>query len=446
MKRINTILFCLLVIFALSSCKKEDDKINIYLNQSSIEFNYEESSSKIYISNIGSEDFTWTASTASGFINFSKSTGKCEKNNYDEFEINLKRNEIQGDSVSATVNVTTSLGDNQEIDIIILNYPENKFRFDFSLYDAKYDYINDLLLMRPSYNNNFVAIFDVKNYLLRKINFQDHPLDITIMPQGGIAVVSFQNYSAVTIDIIENKVLETYSINNQSFAEIIGAPNNQVYFLPSYSYDDIGVLDIISGSFTKYSFSISLDINQALLHPTGNYIYGVDYSELIKLNIENQYPAFEYSTYSYDPDGEIWLSKDGLNIFTKSKKRLLINPEISGVDVISEETLPLEDYSLYYIEHNIHNNEYYTITANYKSSNNITGGDKIIILDNNFMPAGTIELEDFYYLLSGEPGYQITNSYANYIFCTSNGNKIIVISQASGYYGGYLWGIEVIER
>lgn len=90
--------------------------------------------------------------------------------------------------------------------------------------------------------------------------------------------------------------------------------------------------------------------------------------------------------------------------------------------------------------------EYYAITTNSSSSSN-SDCDKLYVLDNTFQSAGTIELEYFYYSQSGSPGYQIVSPSAEFVFSSSDGNKIIVISEASNYYySDEGWGIEIIDK
>jgi len=352
-----------------------------------------------------------------------------------------------GDSISASVRLTTNKGDDQMINIFIFNYPENKIRLDFNIFRADYDYSNDRIIMIPYFYQEFVSIYDVSTNTFHRVELNDQPYDITIMPGGGVATIGFQSNSVVTVNTDEYKVIDYLSTDNDSYETMVGAPGDLVYFFPAYSYDDIGILNISNGAFNKLSLNDNFDVEVAKLHPSGKYIYGSDYSDLAKLNIESSTPFVEYSTYQYNSYNNLWFSKDGNNIFLRSKLKLEINPTLSGLDIISDEPLPFNASYLFNFEHNKQKGEYYAITSNNSSSSYQSDCDKIYNLNENFQAAGTIDLEDFYYSNSGTPGYQIVPPSAAHVFCTSNGNKIIVITEASNdYFGTDAWGIEIFNR
>jgi len=446
MKRISFVFVFLSILFAFFSCEKEKDKTNIYLSQNEIEFDYEENYADFKMSNIGSEDFTWAASTESDFIFFTESSGLCKKNSFVEIGVNLNRSEITGDSISTSINISTDNGDDRTIEVLVLNYPEEKIRLGFQVYDAQYDYKNDQLVMIPNYYPNIVAIFDLSTLQIHQVEIEEDPRHITILPAGGIAVVSYQNGQfgmAATINTVTKKLIDTFSNDNVYYSDIIGAPENLVYFFPNYSNDKLGLLNIITGDFNY--LNNGFNIANAKLHPTGKYIYACDYSRLTKLNIENQLPVEEYSTYQYDTDGAVWISKDGDYIFTRSKQILKIEPEMEGIDIVESETLLLDRSYLHYIEQNEVKNEYYIIPSNYSYSPG-SQCDQIYIFGQNFNFKSTIDLEDYMYKINNSPGYQTSPPSAEYVFCSSDGNQIIVVTKGTVTYASDSWGIEIINR
>lgn len=447
MKRISLAIVYLSILIAFISCEKEKDKSNIYISLNEIAFDYDENYVNFKMSNIGSEDFTWNASAESDFIFFTESSGQCKKNNFVEIGVNINRSEITGDSISTSINISTDNGDDQTIEVFVLNFPEEKIRLGFRVRDAQYDYKNDQLVMIPYNYPNFVAIFDLSTLQIHQIDIDEQPYNLTIMPQGGTAVVSYQNsqygITSATINTVTKKLIATYSLDNESYSEIIGAPENLVYFFPNYSNNNLGLLNINTGDYNY--LNSGYNIVNAQLHPTGKYIYGSDYSDLTKLNIENQQPVEEYSTYQYDTDGYVWVSKDGDYIFTRSKQILRIEPEMEGIDIVESETLLLDRSYLHYIEQNEIKNEYYVIPTN----NSISYGsqcDQIFILNQNFNFKGTIDLEDYMFTSINNSGYQTSPPSAEYVFCSSDGIQIIVITQGSSQYQGDTWGIEIINR
>ena len=152
-------LACMLV--QLPGCKKEENR-NLLVSNSKITFGYEDTSTTITISDVGSSGFTWSVSTASDLLEFSKTNGTCSKNKPDAFDIRLLREKVHQDSIPATVTITASTGEKTSISLLILGFPEKKIRYNAQILAAAYDQVNNrLVLLSSSNSSRILDLFDV---------------------------------------------------------------------------------------------------------------------------------------------------------------------------------------------------------------------------------------------------------------------------------------------
>ena len=446
-QNLSILLFFILLLIQFSSCNKDEDEAVLYLSKTRVEFNYDENSAIVYISNIGSGDFTWNVNSEYDYIYFSKNSGTCSKNAPDEFEINIQRNKITGDSISASVMFSTSSGENQKISLFILNFPEEKIRLDYNIVDAEYDYVNDRLILLSNSYEHFIEIYDLNENKFHRITFNEYASELSVSQDGDYAVTGMQS-SNEHISYINLSALQfesEFEISND-VNDIVATSEKIAYIFPRYGYNEIGQLNLTNGNYSTYQFNQIGDDLIAKLHSSGNYIYAAgDYSKLIKFDISSTIPQMLYNTSSYDMDNKLWLSKDGTKIFTKNKKILHIDPALPGEDVTDVNDLTFADDYLYFIEQSSHLDEYYLITTDNYYSSSHSESDRILVYNNNFTQESIINLEKFYYLQQGQNGYSLADASAEYIFSSSDGSKIIVISMSDyNYYDN--WGIEIIEK
>ncbi len=445
-KNLSIIVIIALVI-QFSSCKKQEDEAGLYVSKNKIEFDYDENSAKVYISNIGSGEFSWNVSSIDDYIYFSKNSGTCSKNTPDKFDINIQRNKINEDSISTSVTVTTNTGESQVISLFILSFPEKKIRINYNVTDAEYDYINDRLVLLSDSYSFFVEIYDLNENKFHRIDLGQYVTSLSVSPDGNYAIagVGSSNEYISYINLADLKLNGEFGISGD-VNDIVAVPGIMSYIFPRYSYNEIGQLNLTNGNYSIYQFDQIGDDLIAKLHSSGLYIYAAgEYSKLIKFDISSTVPQMVYNTSSYDMDNKLWLSKDGTKIFTKNKEILHINPALPGEDVTDVSDLTFTDDYLYFIEQSSLLDEYYLITTDNYYSYHSSESDKILIYNNNFTHINTINLEKFYYIKQGQNVYSQDEASAAYVFSSSDGSKIIIISMSDyNYYDN--WGIEIIEK
>jgi hypothetical protein len=233
---------------------------------------------------------------------------------------------------------------------------------------------------------------------------------------------------------------------SNSISELVSAIGGLVYiFHYDYNYEsEMSILNLSSGVQNSFDFNGYLNIADAHMHQSGNYIYGVDYSDLIKIDISNADPILVYSHYISDLNGKIWLSRDGLRIFTDEKKILKINPELAGYDVTDQADLNISKSYIQGIEQDIIHSEYYAIPSNSYSFNDDSESQVVLVFNSSFEQIKTIQLEDYYFTNSYEPNIYLENPSAEYVFVSSDGNKIIIVSKATNSSNN--WGVEILDR
>ena len=435
----------LAVIF--SGCKKEDEEF-LYIDPASIEFGYDDDDMTVTVSNVGSEEFTWTVTGNLNLMEFSKTSGTCAKNSPDVFQIILKRYNIHQDNISESITISASTGESYKISLLIHGFPEDKVRINADVYDADYDYVHDKLALVCSDDGDaYIGIFDLLTATLSRLPIEfSYSGDISFAPDGSYLAVS-QDYDNMVTFIKHNENPPSSSFILSPFISEIVADNGGLVYVFHNNYDnsdEMSILNFITGQQSNYSLNGPLNLEDAHLHQTGNYIYGVDNYYLSKINISNDAPSVVYSEYISDLNDKIWLSKDGSRIFTDEKRILTINPELGGYDVTEQADLNIWSSYIQGIEQDIIHNEYYVIPSNNYSFNSDSDSQEILVFNNSFEQIKTILLEDYYFASNSQPYFYLVNPSAEYVFVSSDGNKIIVVSKASDYSSK--WGIEVLDR
>jgi hypothetical protein len=435
-------LICLL--FQFSGCKKEDTN-NLLVSNSKLTFDYSEQEKTITVSDAGSSEFTWTVSSPSDLLKFSKTSGSCSKNNPDDFKITLLREKVHQDSITTTVTITASTGETASIALLILGFPEKKIRYGSQIYDAGYDRVHNRLVMLTVSNSAWVLdILDIGTSQFTHIPLPGNGELLSVSPDGLYAVTSSNNNSRITYtDLVQNKIINTFSVEQFSH-DIIATTDKFCYYFPYYNNSDIGKLNLNTGAFASYNVTTSNDLSAAVLHPSGYYIYTAGYYSLGKIKISGPVPTLIYTNSNYSTDSKLWVSGDGTRLFTAARKMLNIDPSLPQNDITSDSDVPIGQSYIYTMENNLPHNEFYIIPSN-SSYGTDSQSRQLLVLDNDLATLRSITLEPFFISNSwGQPGYTTVDAVGKYVFSSSDGNKIIVISSADSYSS--TWGIEIIDR
>ncbi|MBN1340012.1 MAG: hypothetical protein JXA03_11855 [Bacteroidales bacterium] len=438
----------LCLLFFLVGCRKED-QVNLFVDSTDIEFDYDEDEQSVSVSCIGKEDFTWSVADAPSFIQFSKTSGSCAKNSPDKFNILLQRQHIHQDSVSTAFTIYASTGESISVSLFIHAFPGNKIMYNKTLRDVAFDYLHNRLLLLSYSSETYkcaVDLFDLNDQSFTTLPLTTQADYFSVSPQGDYLVTGSGsgNFLMQYIDLNTNSLMNDFYVQG-SMNGILAGFNKTVYLFYDYNFD-IATLNLVNGQYNTYDFGGYFSFEDVNLHPSGKYVYAADGYELTKFSVSGSQPAIMYSTYYYEKvNGLFWLSKDGNRIFTSLKTILTINPELPGNDVVQEETFPLQQEYIYCLEHNPAFNEFYIVpSGDYYGGS--APGDRIMVFDNDYQLQRTVVAEKFYSKKYFEPGYEITDPLVVAVFSGSGGNKIIAVTKPGSSYSQNVWGIEVIDR
>lgn len=210
---------------------------------------------------------------------------------------------------------------------------ENSSRFDFSIgvYKFRRTIFNVIdAVYNPNLDKLIVVGDDKKLYLY---SLEDHNTQVislgyqgssvSVLPDGSKAAVGHDgNISLVNLATLS--VEREYSISTNVF-DLEISTNGYVYAMPKTDqWESLRALNLSNGEETLQNGSLVRAGTSIKMHPSQDYIYGADRglspSDIEKYDIRNGTSTYLYdSPYhgDYSMCGDLWMSKDGLRIFTR---------------------------------------------------------------------------------------------------------------------------------
>ena len=150
------------------------------------------------------------------------------------------------------------------------------------------------------------------------------PNCVSVGPNGIYAAVGHDAF--ISYVNLQNATVEKMLDVSADVFDIVLAGNGYVYAMPRRDqWENIRCIEIAKNIETLHSGNSVYAGTQMKLHPAGKAIYGADNgispSDIEKYSIENGTAKYLYdSPYhgDYSMGGDLWISEDGLRIFTKS--------------------------------------------------------------------------------------------------------------------------------
>lgn len=192
---------------------------------------------------------------------------------------------------------------------------------DFSVLDAEYSYSLDQIVMVSEYPGRQLHIYDPVRQHDRIVELPLETLCVSIAPDGYHAAVGHDGYASY-VDLNSATINRIYEIT-AVVSDLVLAGNGYMYAFPGEDqWVDIHSIELATGVETLCSWCTYAGTH-AKLHPSGTWIYGADNhispSDIEKYDISTGILEALYdSPYhgDYPMCGNLWLSKDGLRIFT----------------------------------------------------------------------------------------------------------------------------------
>lgn len=194
--------------------------------------------------------------------------------------------------------------------------------FNYRILDAEYSKSLDRIIS-ISESPNQLHIYDPESEQEVSVGLPKIPNCVSIGPDGHYAVVGHDAWISY-IDLRTASLISTLPVQTDVL-DIVLAGNGFAYAFPREDqWEKIHCINLSSGEeTTNEGYSIYAG-TLAKLHPGGKAIYGADNglspSDIEKYNIEGGTAVYLYdSPYhgDYPTCGDLWMSEDGLRIFTR---------------------------------------------------------------------------------------------------------------------------------
>ncbi len=199
--------------------------------------------------------------------------------------------------VSLVVNDGT---DNSEVDTVTITAYRYIHAMNFRVIDSEYSKSLDKIIMVSSTPSNQLHIYDPITEQDIALNLNLVPTCVSVSPDGLYAAaghngwISYVNLSTATLITI-------FPVSTDVFDIVLGG-NGYVYAFPRVDqWERIRCINLTTGIETMHTGNYIYDQTRAKLHPGGTAVYLYD------------------SPYHGDFSmcGDLWMSEDGLRIFTK---------------------------------------------------------------------------------------------------------------------------------
>lgn len=447
-KLVFTISKCLpllaILVFALSACEKDDESYYLFPGKTNLDFGYETNSLKLSIGNIADETINWTISTRESFLEFTTTSGALDPGEQQTINVNLIRSMITNDSISSSVQLTSSKGKNIDIPVFILNYPENKIRLPYSVASADFDATRQLLYILYLESQPGLQIFNITDGTFKTfeldLNYFSSISNLHVMPDGKNLIVYTGSY-IYQIDAGTGEIVYSHQLNDWITC-VAGTPTQKLYIMTDDWGDNFYCLDLETHNISGVGF-YSTYVQHIQIHPSWNYVYGISsYDGLIKISLQGEVPVLVYSMYEYDGN-QLWITGGGEKIMTSGKELLSIDPELPGEDVIS--SIGIESFGYPYVEDVAYNSSDEVYFILFTDQDYYSDGSFSLRMYNSEMAfLRTLNPEPFL-TSSNDNGYQSETAYALRIFNNPEQNNLVAITRSatSGYNSTY--AIDILD-
>ncbi len=322
------------------------------------------------------------------------------------YEVSLIVNDGKLDSTAASMSVVI-------YDIESLSY---------SVLDAEYSQALDKIVMVSAAPSSAVHIYDPLTKLDTPITLSLPPTSVSVSPDGHSAAVGHDGWISY-IDLDKATLVKTLAVS-ADVLDVVLAGNGYAYAFPRRDqWTNVHAVNIQTG---EESLSTGMSIYAGTvgkLHPNGTRIYGANNGlspdDIETYDISAGNLAYLYnSPYhgDYPMCGDLWISEDGLTIFTKCGYAFRAST-IQAEDMKYRGTLP----SVSMIQHLDHSKERNQVALIQQIPWWLGTGNEdqtISIFEASFLtPAETFSIPD--------------GRHGRFVFFSSDGSRRYVITQDS---------------
>jgi hypothetical protein len=206
----------------------------------------------------------------------------------------------------------------------IFDFTIGAFKFQrlvFNIVDAVYSSALDKLIIAG--DDRKLYVYSPETHDTQVISLAHQGTSVSVLADGSKAAVG-HNGKISLIDLNTFQVEEVYSISTDVFDLEISS-NGYVYAMPrTDQWETLRAINLNSGEEIQQAGNSVRAGTVIKMHPSQKYIYGANRglspSDIEKYDIRTGSPKYLYdSPYhgDYGMCGDLWMSQDGLRIFTK---------------------------------------------------------------------------------------------------------------------------------
>jgi hypothetical protein len=310
---------------------------------------------------------------------------------------------------------------------------------NFRVIDAEYSKQLNKIIMVSATPSNQLHIFDPVAETDTAVNLNLVPTSVSVSPDGLYAAVGHNAWISY-VNLSTGTLVKTLAVTADVF-DVVLAGNGYVYAFPRIDqWVEIHCINISTGTETlSESWSIRAG-TRAKLHASGTSIYGAD-NGLSPADIEKYDIGGGTAFYLYDSPyhgdyamcGDLWMSEDGLRIFTRCGNVFRSSPNRYSSGTTPEDMTyngALENLSL--VRHLSHSQTIAKVIAvpdnTYANANADT---EVRTFNYDFLTFQTsVTLP--YFVVSNTSAFA---GHGRYAFYNSSGTKSFVVLQADATSG-----------
>ena len=224
-------------------------------------------------------------------------------------------------SYTVKLKVTDNFGGESEE---VFDFVTGAYKFQrvvFNVVDAVYNATLDKLIIVS--DDKKLYLYSPENHNTEVISLAYQGNAVSVLPDGSMAAVG-HNGKISYVNLGSLQVEKVYSISTDVF-DLELSTNGYVYAMPrTDQWEQLRAINLANGEEIRQSERSVRAGTVIKIHPSQQYIYGADRgispSDIEKYDIRAGTPAYLYdSPYhgDYGMCGDLWMSQDGLRIFTR---------------------------------------------------------------------------------------------------------------------------------
>ena len=331
--------------------------------------------------------------------------------------------------IALTVNDGTI---NSAEDQIMITAQKDIIQLNYQVGDAEYSKALDRLIIVSSSPANQLHVFDPLTGADTAVNLPLAPSSVSVSPDGLSAAVGHNAWISY-VDLTTATLVKTFAVSTDVL-DVVLAGNGYVYAFPrTDQWEYLHCVNIATEVETLSTGGQIYAGTLAQLHPSGTAIYGAD-NGLSPSDIEKYDISAGTASYLYDSPyhgdyamcGDLWISEDGLRIFTKCGN-VFRSSSLQAEDMLYNGSLGM---NIVYLSHSVTAGKVIAIpqATNFPAPG--TEDTQLQIFDYDFLTlVNTVPLP---MILLGGQTYPV---HGKYVFFSADGNHYFTIVQADANAG-----------